>query len=96
MEDVLKQTPLRPAPRIIFFPGKYYLVVENNVIFEANDCVKALFLCFSMYYVFNLEYSKPVKEFLIFIQECVLGLPDKSKKGSTYLAITSDFCKFLP
>ena len=42
-----------------------------------------------------MEYSKEVREFLMFLQEFVFGQPEKKKKGSTYQTVTSDFAKFL-
>lgn len=56
--------------------GTYFLVVESNILFETNTCSKALMYCFSLYYILNMEYSKEVREFFMFLQ-----LKKKKRKG---------------
>jgi len=51
-------------------------------------------LWFATHYVFNLEYSKQAKELALFFQEFIFGLPDNSKKTSTYLTVSGDILQF--
>ena len=79
------------APVIACFDSSYYLFVENKVLLRGiSTFCKALALWFALHYVFHLEYDKPVSEAL-FLQEFVFGLPAiRSKRGATYLTVSSD------
>ena len=48
-------------------------------------------MSFALFYVFNLQYDKNVKDVCLFFQEFVFGLPSNlCKKTSTYMSITTD------
>ena len=51
-------------------------------------------LAFASYYVFNLEYPKPIKNILYFFQDFIVKHPDSYDRNGTYLAITSDIKRF--
>ena len=48
---------------------------------------------FSAYYAFHLEYPKPVKNVMLFLQDYVLSFPDGQRRPATYLATASDIKK---
>ena len=57
------EIPMRNNPWIGEFSAedgdcKYFIFVEFTVLCTVNTFAKALFLWFSLYYVFNLEYEK--------------------------------------
>ncbi len=69
----------------------FFVFVEQSVFCTVTTLSKAIFIWFSLFYVFNLEYSKAVHDLCIFFQEFVFGLPHSvSGKTSTYLSITTD------
>lgn len=74
----------------------YYLFIEKKVLFGGmSSFCKSLSMWFSLHYIFNLHYDKPISEIALFFQEFVFGLPaSKMKKSSTYLAISSDIQTF--
>ena len=45
---------------------------------------------FSAYYAFHLEYPKPVKNAMLFLQDYVLSFPDGQRRPATYLVTASD------
>ncbi len=48
-------------------------------------------MSFALFYVYNLQYDKNVKDVCLFFQEFVFGLPSNlCKKISTYMSITTD------
>ena len=89
--------PVRNSPRIGEFTyasadetSKYFLFVERKVLCEASSFPKALFLWFSIHYVFHLSYCACLNEVCMFIQEFVFGLPCSAKRSSSYLSIVTD------
>ena len=74
----------------------YYLFVEKKVLLgDLSSFCKTLAIWFSLHYIFNLEYDKPISEVALFIQEFIFGLPaPKTKKTSTYLTVSSDIQTF--
>jgi hypothetical protein len=99
-ELIAAEIPHRNNPWIGEFSAEdgdlvYFLFVEQTVLCTVNSFVKALFLWFALYYVFNLEYEKNSKDLCLFFQELVFGLPDNlCKKSSTYLSISTDIQHF--
>ena len=85
------------APRIAAFVEEehtqYYVIVEGNVLCEVPSLQLALFVMFSAYYIFHLEYPKVIKNVLYFLQDYVLAFPDSSSRPSVYLATASDIKK---
>ena len=84
------------SPKIgLFFPDdgteEYFIFIEKSVLCKVTSFERALFTWFSLFYVFDLQYSKEAKEVCLFFQEFVFGIPDNSvAKSSTYLSITTD------
>ena len=91
--------PKGPPPRNFpWFAGfknaggksNYIIFMEQKVPCKISSFSKALALWFSVHYTFNLEYCKQIKDVVLFFQEYVFGLPDRSKKSATYLTVCSD------
>ena len=96
-ERVCMETPSRTSPRIAAFVGdetiQYFVLVESFVLCQVPSFQHALFIMFSAYYAFHLEYPKPVKNAIFFSQDYVLAYPDSQCRPSTYLATASDIKK---
>lgn len=97
-QDIASQPPYRNAPRIAAFMSgdeefQYILIVEQRVICKTAAFSNALFIMFSLYYIFHLEYPKSVKNVMFFLQDYVLGYPDSLKRPGVYLAKASDIKK---
>ena len=78
MEEAGKRKPLRPSPRLIAFQGVegegetiYYLYIDLRVLCGLRKFSKALIMWFFSFYIFNLEYAKPLREICLFFQEFV-------------------------
>lgn len=87
--------PRRNAPWIGEFQTDdgdptYFIFVEQKVLCCVNSFAKSLFIWFSLYYVFNLDYDTNTNEVCLFFQEYVFGMPNNCKKTSTYLSVTTD------
>lgn len=101
-ETVATAEPTRIAPWIGEFmvddgDSTYFIFVEQKVFCTVNSFVKSLFVWFSLFYVFNLEYGKNAREVCLFFQEFVFGLPATGsgcKKSSTYMSVTTDIQSF--
>lgn len=97
-ESVAVAEPHRNAPWIGQFVADdgddhyiYFIFIEQSALCTVNSLSMALFIWFSLFYVFNLEYVASIRDLCLFFQEFVFGLPDNSaKKNSTYLAVTTD------
>ena len=85
------------APRIAAFVGEertqYYIIVEGNVYCEVPSFQFALFVMFSSFYVFHLEYPKVVQSVLYFLQDYILAYPDCCGRPFVYLGTASDIKK---
>ena len=96
-ESAAQKLPQRTAPRVACFRNgtpTYFIFVEQKTLFSVSPFTKALMLWFATHYMFNLEYSKQAKELALFFQEFIFGLPDNSKKTSTYLTVSGDILQF--
>ena len=89
------ELPKRTAPRIAAFGSQYFIIVEQFVVCEVSSFSRALFVMFSCYYVFNLEYPKSVKNVMLFFQDYIFGRPDSESRPANYLAIASDIKRNL-
>lgn len=95
-ESVGNEISSRNTPFIAEFNGDdcetvYFLYVEQFPLCSTCSFTKALYLWFSFYYIFNLEYAKILKDLCLFFQEFIFGLPDNCiKKTSTYLSVSTD------
>ncbi len=90
------ETPLRNTPWIGEFVADdgdptYFIYIEQRILFTVNTFTRAIFMWFSLFYVFNLEYQKNTRDMCLFFQEFIFGLPDNMcKKSSTYLSVSTD------
>ena len=79
------KAPARNQPWIAAFLDEsgskysYVVVCEPKKFCRVSALQLALFVTFSLYYVFNLEYPDDAKVFL-FLQHYILEQPDRSKK----------------
>ena len=82
-----------PEPRLLIFArqgtmknAKGLVAAEKQVLFEIDDftVIKGLTLLIAAYYVFFVKYPKSshASSFLLFIQECLLGIKDSGIKHS--------------
>lgn len=87
------------SPRIgAYLAGEtqYFLLVEGMVLNKMETFCDAMFLLFSSYYIFHLEYPKPVKNILWFMQDYLVLYSDDSIPRSTlYLSVTSDIKRHI-
>lgn len=86
-----------PSPRIgVYLHGvkQFFVFVEGEVLFEVSTLSHAIFLMFSSFYVFYLEYPKPVKN-VLFFQDYIFSYPDSLSRSASYLAMASDIKKHL-
>ena len=83
-----------PTPRIGAYihedVKQFFIFIEGEVLCEVTSISQAIFLMFSSFYVFYLEYPKPVKNVLFFLQDYIFSYPDSLSRSATYLAIASD------
>ena len=90
--EEVSSDPELPAPRIGAYLNdtkQFFLFVENNILCQVSAVSHALFLLFSSYYVFYLEYPNPVKNVMYF-QDYVFNYPDSYSRSASYLAVASD------
>ncbi len=82
------------APRIAAMVGdekvQYFIFVEQTVVFDVSSLPIALFLMFSCYYAYHIQYPPKALGLFYFFQDHILGHPDSFKRPSTYLAVMSD------
>ena len=74
---------------------QYFIFVEQTVLFEVSSLPLALFLMFSCYYVFHVDYPPKALGLFYFFQDYILGHPDSLKRPTTYLAVISDLNNHL-
>ena len=79
--EEVSSDPELPAPRIGAYLSDtklFFLFVENNILCQVSAVSHALFLLFSSYYVFYLEYPNPCSEecHVYFLQDYVFNYPD--------------------
>ena len=91
-EHVCKEVPLRNSPRIAAFIGEesqqYLILLEQRVLCQLPSFQLAVFIVFSTYYCFHLEY--PVRNVMLFFQDYKLSFPDGLRRPATYLAMGLD------
>ena len=85
------------APQIAAFVGdetvQYFVIIEQRVLCQVATFQHALFIAFSAFYVFHLEYPKAIRNVMFFLQDYVLQFPDSMRRPATYLAAASDIKK---
>ena len=92
--SVCQKTPLRNHPWIAALLGdsttEYLTVCEQKEFTIVTLLEMALFVTFSLYYIFNMEYPDKAKWLYFLFQDYILEQPDRSTKNATYLSVTSD------
>ena len=79
------------APRIgVYDNNQFFIFAENSVLCKTDNFPHAVFLMFSSYYTFYLEYPHPVKGVFWFMQDYIFSYPDSCNRSASYLATTSD------
>lgn len=61
----------KPAPRIGVYDNQLFIFVEDTVLCTTNNFADAVFLMFSSYYTFYVEYPTPVKAVFWFMQDYI-------------------------
>ena len=72
---------------------QYFVLIEQKVLCQVPSFQFALYITFSAFYVFHLEYPKVVRNVFFFLQDYVLSYPDSLRRPATYLATASDINK---
>ena len=94
MQEACCTPPARNQPRIAAVieeeTTQFFIMCEQKIVCKVDCLQNALFLVFSAYYVFNLEYPNNAKSILYFIQDYILSSPDTGKRLGSYLAVVSD------
>ena len=55
---------------------QFFLIVERNICEEANTFMDALKALVSSYFVFHMEYPRPIRPILLYIQFDILSYKD--------------------
>ena len=55
-----------------------YIAVEQELVVECADLLKALFMLLAVHYVFDISYNERVKDFFLFLQEKVMNISDEA------------------
>ena len=72
-----------------FGESSFYIIIEGIILCETSTFVKGLCLWFASHYVFNLEYSKSLKEVCLSSRICVQA-SSRIKKTARYLMTSSN------
>ena len=91
------EDPKRNSPRIGRFVAigskpTYFVFIEQKVFIQVSSFAMALFVWFSVHYVFNLEYHKYYRDAAMFIQEFIFELPECNTKlkKQNYLTVVTE------
>ena len=101
IEELSSLAPVRNSPRIIEVLDDdgvpvYNIVCERNCFCKTPTFHDALYFCFATYYIFNLEYPKPVSNLLFFFfQDCILSFPDSLDRNTNFVTIVTDINKHV-
>ena len=77
-----------------FGESSFYIIIEGIILCETSTFVKGLCLWFASHYVFNLEYSKSLKEVCLSSRICVQA-SSRNKKTARYLMTSSNIMKYV-
>ena len=92
------EPPARSAPRIgayLHDTRQFFIFIDGQVLCQVPTFCQALFLLFSSFYIFYLEYPKQVRNVLYFLQDYIFSYPDSVSRPASYLAIASDIKRNL-
>ena len=73
---------------------QFFIFVEKIPLCYVTSFSRAIYLWFSVHYIFHLQYHQQLQEFALFFQESVFGIPMHCKKTTTYLATATDIQKY--
>ena len=68
-------------------------MAEGSAVLETNLISSALLLLFSLYYVFDIAYPKPLYSVYIFIQHFVFEFVDQQKVPNSVTILQSMLAK---
>ena len=70
-EQACTEVPVRNSPRIAAFVGEetkqYFVLLEQRVLCQVPSIQLALFITFSSYYIFHLDYPNQLKNVMYFL-----------------------------
>ena len=67
----------------------YKIVVEQEVVTKCTDMTTAIYLAFSLHYIFNISYHIKLTDYFYFFQEVIFKMPTgRDKKSAPY----TNFC----
>ncbi len=69
----------------------FFLFLEDFVLCQVNSFERAIFVWFSLFYIFHLSYPPNIFDVCLFLQEFVFGIPEPcGLKSSTYRSVSTD------
>jgi len=74
---------------------RHTVVCEQTVICKVTTLPLALFITFSTFYCFNLEYPAKARNIFYFLQDYICEIADTTKRSGNYHAIASDIKRKL-
>ena len=93
LEEIATEPPPKNSPRIVKMTGgqnpQFFILVEQDVLCEAGSMSQAIFIWFSLHYVFNMQYTASLPNVGNFFQDMVFEIPGGVRK-SNYKAIIGD------
>ena len=54
----------------------YVVAVEKESFLQCSSLTNALYMLFSIHYVFNMEYTAKVKDFYLFLEDRCFGIKE--------------------
>ena len=91
--------PSRPQPHTAAVIGEgateYFIICGQQVVCKLSNLKSAVFIVFSCYYCYNLEYPQQAKNIFYIFQDYILGYPDSAKKTGGYLGVVSDIKRHI-
>ena len=60
----------------------YQVIVEQQIVTSMKDLSTALYVVFSLHFIFNISYHGKTNDLYLFLQEIVFGMPSEIKKKS--------------
>ena len=69
--------------------SSYKITVDQEEITKCSDMTMAIYLTFSLHYIFNISYHIKLTDYFNFLQEVIFEMPTiKAKKSAPY----TNFC----
>lgn len=67
----------------------YFLIADKTILDSQDQLVDCMVDLIAIYYVYNIEYPKPLNATLLFIQHFILGLEDNQKIPPSLIRLLS-------